>query len=120
MIIGDGRNHLRYTGRQYDVIISEPSNPWMSGMASLFTREFFREARLKLTPEGIHCQWFHGYNMSLHDLRTIVATFRAEFPHAILWALSQYDFLLLGSPSPITMSHRPFINCAGIRPDVSH
>ena len=43
LIIGDGRNHLRYTGKKYDVTISEPSNPWMSGMASLFTREFFQE-----------------------------------------------------------------------------
>jgi spermidine synthase len=64
LIVGDGRNHLRYTRQQYDVIISEPSNPWMSGMASLFTREFFREARSKLTETGIDCQWFHGYNMS--------------------------------------------------------
>src|SRR2546421_7388232 len=75
----------------------------MSGMASLFTREFFREARARLTPLGIHCQWFHGYNMSLDDLRTIVATFRAEFPHAMLWTLTEYDFLLLGSTSPLAM-----------------
>ncbi len=101
LIVGDGRNHLRYAPRNYDVIISEPSNPWMSGMASLFSREFFHEARLKLTPFGIHCQWFHGYNTSLDDLRTIVATFRAEFPHAMLWTLTEYDFLLLGSTSPL-------------------
>ena len=101
LIVGDGRNHLRYARRQYDVIISEPSNPWMYGMAPLFTREFFREARSKLTAGGIHCQWFHGYNMSLDDVRTIVATFRAEFPHAMLWTLTEYDFLLLGSASPL-------------------
>ena len=103
LIVGDGRNHLRYANRQYDVIISEPSNPWMSGMASLFTREFFREARLRLAPGGIHCQWFHGYNMSIDDVRTVIATFRTEFPHAMLWTLTEYDFLLLGSPSPLTI-----------------
>jgi spermidine synthase len=103
LIVGDGRNHLRYANRRYDVVISEPSNPWMSGMASLFTREFFREARLRLTPGGIHCQWFHGYNMSIDDVRTVIATFRTEFPHAMLWTLTEYDFLLLGSPSPLTI-----------------
>jgi spermidine synthase len=101
LIIGDGRNHLRYIRKQYDVIISEPSNPWMSGMASLFSREFFQEALQRLTPKGIHCQWFHSYNMSTDDLRTVIATFRSVFPHAQLWALNQNDFLLLGSPSRI-------------------
>jgi spermidine synthase len=106
LIVGDGRNHLRYANRQYDVVISEPSNPWMSGMASLFTREFFREARLRLAPGGIHCQWFHGYNMSTDDVRTVIATFRAEFPHVTLWTLNEYDFLLLGSTSPLVIDER--------------
>ena len=104
LIIGDGRNHLRYIRKQYDVIISEPSNPWMSGMASLFSQEFFQEALSRLTPNGIHCQWFHSYNMSTTDLKTVIGTFRSVFPHAQLWALNQNDFLLLGSPSPIAVS----------------
>jgi spermidine synthase len=108
LIVGDGRNHLRYAGQQYDVIISEPSNPWISGMASLFTREFFNEARSRLTPAGIHCQWFHSYNMSVDDLRTVIATFRAEFPSAMLWTLNEYDFLLLGSASTLDIDESVF------------
>jgi spermidine synthase len=103
IIVGDGRNHLKYANRQYDVIISEPSNPWMAGMASLFTREFFAEARSHLAPGGIHCQWFHSYNMSVDDVKTVVATFRTEFPHAALWTLNEYDLFLLGSTAPITI-----------------
>ena len=45
LIVGDGRSHLLLTPRRYDVIVSEPSNPWMSGVAALFTREFFASAR---------------------------------------------------------------------------
>ncbi|HWF84258.1 MAG TPA: fused MFS/spermidine synthase, partial [Vicinamibacterales bacterium] len=41
LIVGDGRSHLKLTSRRYDVIVSEPSNPWMAGVAALFTREFF-------------------------------------------------------------------------------
>ena len=103
LIIGDGRNHLRYTDKKYDVTISEPSNPWMSGMASLFSRDFFAEVLARLTPNGIHCQWLHSYNMSTDNLRTIIRTFRSVFPHAQLWALNENDFLLLGSPSKITI-----------------
>src|SRR5262245_41279738 len=108
LIIGDGRNHLRYTRRRYDVIISEPSNPWMSGMASLFTREFFGESRARLTPGGIHCQWFHSYNMSVDELRTVIGTFRTVFPHALLWTLNEYDFLLLGSDSSLSFGGSGF------------
>jgi spermidine synthase len=101
LIVGDGRNHLRYVRRTYDVIISEPSNPWMAGMSSLFTREFFIEARSRLSPEGSFCQWIHSYNMSTDDLRTVIGTFRTAFPHAMLWTLNENDFLLLGSPGPL-------------------
>jgi spermidine synthase len=101
LIVDDGRNHLRYTDRRYDVIISEPSNPWISGMASLFTKEFFAESAARLADGGVHCQWFHGYNMSPEDLRTVIATFRTAFPHALLWTLTGYDLLLVGSKSPI-------------------
>jgi spermidine synthase len=100
LIIGDGRNHLRYIRGTYDVIISEPSNPWMAGMATLFTREFFNEARARLSAAGMFCQWVHSYNMATGDLRTIIATFRTAFPHAMLWMLNENDFLLLGSSQP--------------------
>jgi hypothetical protein len=44
LIIQDGRAHLQLTRQKYDVIISEPSNPWMAGLAALFTRDFFELA----------------------------------------------------------------------------
>ena len=103
LVIGDGRNHLRHSRRTYDVIISEPSNPWMAGMSSLFTREFFNEARSHLSSNGTFCQWLHSYNMSTEDLRTIIGTFRTAFPHAMLWTLNENDFLLLGSPASLTL-----------------
>ncbi|HEY8182717.1 MAG TPA: tetratricopeptide repeat protein, partial [Thermoanaerobaculia bacterium] len=71
--------------------------------------EFFAEARSRLAPGGgIHCQWFHSYNMSTEDVKTVIATFRAEFPHATLWTLNQYDLFLLGSDSPITIDEPQF------------
>ena len=54
LIVGDGRSHLQLSREQYDVIISEPSNPWIAGVAALFTREFFDAARARLAPGGVH------------------------------------------------------------------
>lgn len=63
------------------MIISEPSNPWIAGVAALFTREFFEGARNRLAPGGVICQWANAYNISEADLRSIVATFLSVFPH---------------------------------------
>jgi spermidine synthase len=97
LILGDGRTHLTLSDRQYDVIISEPSNPWMAGVATLFTREFLTAIRARLTRNGILCQWAHTYNISDADLRSIVATFVSVFPNGTMWLMGDGDLLLVGS-----------------------
>ena len=97
LIVGDGRSHLLLTDRSYDVIISEPSNPWIAGVAALFTREFFAAARARLAPGGIICQWANAYNISDADLRSIVATFRSVFPDGTVWLVGADDVLLVAS-----------------------
>jgi spermidine synthase len=96
LLIGDGRNHLLLTHRRYDVIISEPTNPWISGVGDLFTQEFFRMARRSLKPGGLMCAWFHTYNMGDSDVRAMVATFVSVFPEASLWLINDGDIILLG------------------------
>jgi spermidine synthase len=94
--VADGRNHLLRTDRRYDVIISEPSNPWMAGVSSLFTRDFFLLARARLAPGGVFCQWAHVYNMHPRDLRTVVGSFTDAFPAAALFVANEGDILLIG------------------------
>ncbi len=101
LIVGDGRSHLALGRAQYDVIISEPSNPWMAGVAALFTQEFFEAAKARLAPGGIICQWAHTYDISDRDLRSIVATFTSVFPDAALWLVGEGDVLLIGSLAPL-------------------
>jgi spermidine synthase len=101
LIVGDGRSHLLLGRQRYDVIVSEPSNPWMAGIASLFTREFFGAAARALEPDGILCQWAHTYDMSDSDLRSIAATFASVFPEGTMWLIGEGDLLLIGSRSPI-------------------
>jgi hypothetical protein len=101
LIVGDGRTHLMLGTETYDVIVSEPSNPWMAGIASLFTREFFEGARARLAPGGVLCQWAHTYDISNADLRSIVATFLSVFPDGTMWLVGDADVLLVGSTEPL-------------------
>jgi spermidine synthase len=97
LIVGDGRLHMMLSRSRYDVIVSEPSNPWIAGIASLFTREFFEAARENLAPGGVLCQWAHTYDMSESDLRSIVSTFLSVFPDGSLWLIGKGDVLLVAS-----------------------
>ncbi|MFN7916266.1 MAG: fused MFS/spermidine synthase [Vicinamibacterales bacterium] len=105
LIVGDGRSHILLSRQQYDVIISEPSNPWIAGVAALFTKEFFEGARARLAPGGLICQWAHTYTISQRDLRSIVATFTSVFPNATAWMVNDNDLLMVGSldatPQPL-------------------
>lgn len=101
LIVGDGRSHLALSQRRYDVIVSEPSNPWIAGVSSLFTREFFESARARLAPGGVICQWANAYNISEPDLKSIVATFTAVFPTGTVWLVGGDDVLLLATLEPL-------------------
>ena len=103
VVIADGRNFLLTTPERYDVIISEPSNPWIAGLASLFSREFFERARSRLRTGGLMLQWLQTYSLSPDDLRMVVRTFRTVFPAASVWTSTQADLLLLGSAEPVVM-----------------
>ena len=100
LIVGDGRSHLLLSDRRYDVIVSEPSNPWMAGIGALFTREFFEAARARLKSDGLICQWAHTYDISPDDLRSIVRTFASVFPESTMWLVGEGDLLLIGSNGP--------------------
>jgi spermidine synthase len=84
VIIQDGRAHLQLTDRTYDVIISEPSNPWMAGLATLFTRDFFELAHSKLNEGGVFSQWLHAYQMDWETFTLVGRTFADVFPNSVL------------------------------------
>ncbi len=99
----DARNFLLMSDRQYDVVISEPSNPWMSGIANLFTTEFFEIVERRLKPGGLHCQWFHGYSMEADDFAAIIKTMSTVFQYTQLWEMNYDDYLMLCSNEPIVI-----------------
>jgi spermidine synthase len=101
LLVTDARTHLSLSDRTYDVIVSEPSNPWMAGVAALFTREFFEAARKHLAEAGVICQWVNTYDISSEDLKSVVATFITVFPHVTMWLAGDGDLMLIGANTPM-------------------
>ena len=102
--VNDARNDLEFSADTYDVIASEPSNPWMTVAANLFTEDFFHMARTRLRPGGIFSQWLHTYYLPTEDMRSIIAAFRSAFPN--VWVFETFegiDLLLLGSDHPLEL-----------------
>lgn len=107
LIIDDARTYLRVTQTRYDMIISEPSHPWVPGVANLFTREFFELGRDHLSESGVFVQWVQIYQLSTESLRSVLATFEKVFPHLMLFrvggAAKGKDLILIGSRRKLTL-----------------
>lgn len=93
--VGDARQQLLADARRYDVIISEPSNPWQSGNSRLFTRDFYQLADSRLNDGGIFCQWLPIYDLPPEYLKSAVATFVGTFPHAVGFLVGRSDLILV-------------------------
>ncbi len=104
VVANDARNHLFLTEEPYDVIISEPSNPWISGVSNLFTEEFFTLGRDRLREDGVFCQWIQLYGMGTEDMKMLLRTFRSVFPHAWVYSTVEAgDLVLVGSRRPLAL-----------------
>jgi spermidine synthase len=80
----------------FDVIVSEPSNPWMTGVEMLFSLEFLEAARARLAPGGVYVQWYHQYETDLASIALVLRTYAAVFPQVAVWYGGASDLLLLG------------------------
>lgn len=101
--IADAREALLTSERTFDVIASEPSNPYRAGIASLFTREFYLAARARLRPQGIFAQWVQSYAVHPETLRQIYATMTEVFPNIQTWWTEHGDLMLIASVEPLVV-----------------
>ena len=98
--IGDAREILLTTRERYDLIASEPSNPFRAGIASLFTQEFYRAASDRLTDDGLFLQWLQAYDVDAPTVRTVYATMASVFPSVETWQTRGGDIVLVGGKRP--------------------
>jgi len=104
--IQDARHFCAVTPKRYDVVISEPSNPWMSGPSHLFTLEHFRNLRRVTKENGIAFQWIHTYSMTPELVYCLIKTFRTVFDRVLVWGYAERpgDLFLAGSSHPMRFS----------------
>ena len=105
VLLDDARNFLLTTRQSYDLIVSEPSNPWIAGIAALFTDEYYKAVRGRLRSGGMLVQWIQGYSIFPEDLRMVLATVAAQFESVSVWRGEEPDFLLLARTdrSPLSL-----------------
>src|SRR5688572_8122516 len=115
IIYDDARNYMNVTRKQYDVIISEPSNPWIAGVASLFTSEFYERAAEVLKPDGVFAQWIQLYELDPEDLRMILREFQEKFPHVSVW-VSSGDLIVIGTRQPQQLNLSRWVQLAAEDP----
>jgi predicted membrane-bound spermidine synthase len=97
IVLADGREVLRTTPLQYDLIVSEPSNPYRAGIASLYTTEFYRAVADRLRPGGIFTQWMQAYEVDTQTIRTVIATLASVFSTIDIWQTNGADLVFLCS-----------------------
>jgi spermidine synthase len=97
----DAREVLLTTRERYDVIFSEPSNPYRAGVSSLFTREYYLAAAARLAEGGVFMQWLQAYEIDQQALDTAYATLASVFPHVETWNAGPGDLVLTATLAPV-------------------
>jgi spermidine synthase len=105
VILNDARNHLMLVpDGTYDLVSSEPSNPWLSGVSNLFTRDFFELGKRKMSPGGVWAQWVQTYAMTPSNLKSVFASFADVFGFVAVFRIDDADLVILGSDAPLPFS----------------
>ncbi len=97
LILEDARSYFTRSKSQYDLIMSEPSNPWVSGVSNLFTEEFYQLAKRSLTPKGVFAQWINLYDLSPTLIASVLKAVGQHFPFYTLYLTDNTDLLIIAS-----------------------
>jgi predicted membrane-bound spermidine synthase len=104
IIRSDAYRALLRSEGDYDIIVSEPSNPWVTGVENVFALEFLETAKRRLRPGGVYAQWFHNYETNRESIELVLNTYRQVFERVAIWNGKSDDLILLGfderSPVP--------------------
>ena len=99
-VLDDAKSYFASANRKFDLIISEPSNPWVSGVSGLFTTEFYARVRGHLAPKGVFGQWLHLYELSDRLVLSVVKAIDENFPSYEVFFTSNLDILIVASNEP--------------------
>jgi len=100
--VGDAFRVLGRSQERWDIIVSEPSNPWVTGVDLLFTREFYAMVKEHLTDGGVLMQWANLYFADFAIVGMILNTIRQEFPQSHAFVDSNADLLIVATKRELT------------------
>lgn len=121
--LGDAREGLRTTRGRYDIVVSEPSNPYRAGISSLYTAEYYEAVKERLTENGLFVQWVQAYEVDAFAIATTTMTVRSVFPSVMFWQTEAGDLVLVAerNPAPIDVErirqrllHEPYSTSAAL------
>jgi spermidine synthase len=101
----DGRNFLLATNEHFDVIISEPSNPWQAGVCNLFTQEYFQVCKDRLKKDGVLAVWLQNGEIPPADICAVFNAIHKAFPQVVAFLPREGNIILVASESPIKLSY---------------
>jgi predicted membrane-bound spermidine synthase len=102
IVFDDAKTYFSTHNERYDIIVSEPSNPWVSGVSSLFTTEFYRHVRRYLNPGGVMVQWFQLYEIDIALVSSVLQALAANFPDYAIYSATDSDLLIVaGDPETL-------------------
>ena len=121
IVIDDAKAHFAAGRGRYDLIISEPSNPWVSGVSGLFTTEFYDRVKQYLTPGGVFGQWLHLYEIDDDLVLDVFAALHAHFPAYEVYLVASTDLLIVATnDSALPPPDWSVMELPGIREDLRH
>jgi hypothetical protein len=119
VVRSDAYRALLRSEQRFDVIVSEPSNPWMAGVEMLYSREFLEAARSRLRPGGVYLQWFHTYETDDRTVALVLRTFASVFPDVSIWYALAGDLFIVGRPELQGRVELSAVARRASRPDVA-
>jgi spermidine synthase len=118
-VIDDAKAYFASSGRTFDLILSEPSNPWVSGVSGLFTVEFYDRVRRQLAPHGVFGQWLHLYELSDGLVTSVLAAIDSIFPAYEVYFTSNSDILVVAANDTLTPPDWNVTEYPGIAEDLA-
>jgi spermidine synthase len=97
IVIDDAKSYFASEQHRYDLIVSEPSNPWVSGVSGLFTDEFYGRIKGYLTEKGVFAQWLHVYELDDRLVLSVLAALHQNFRSYEVYLVPGGDLLIVAS-----------------------
>lgn len=117
-VIDDAKSYFAASGRRFDLILSEPSNPWVSGVAGLFTLEFYDRVKRQLGDGGVFGQWLHLYELNDALVTSVLAAIDSTFADYEIFFTSNSDILVVAATDSLRPPDWTVVSYDGIASDL--